>query len=140
MSILSILGFGGEGMGRAAEGVASVIDAFKGGSAEEKAAAETLKQRILQKPDLAQVELNRVEARHRSVFVAGWRPFAGWGCGVALWWHFLLYDLFYWFTSLFAFLPPPPELRGAEDLMYLLGGMLGFAGARSWEKSKGLTR
>ena len=30
----------------------------------------------------SQIEVNKVEAQHASVFVAGWRPFIGWvgGC------------------------------------------------------------
>ena len=38
----------------------------------------------LAKIDIAQLEINKAEASHRSVFVAGWRPFIGWTCGVAL--------------------------------------------------------
>ncbi|NQV36263.1 MAG: hypothetical protein HQ515_26460, partial [Phycisphaeraceae bacterium] len=33
-------------------------------------------------PSLAQIELNKIEAGHRSIFVAGWRPFIGWVCGL----------------------------------------------------------
>ena len=38
----------------------------------------------------AQIELNKVEASHENVFVAGWRPFIGWACGIALVYHFLV--------------------------------------------------
>jgi hypothetical protein len=31
-----------------------------------------------------QVELNKIEAQHQSIFVAGWRPFLGWICGISL--------------------------------------------------------
>jgi hypothetical protein len=37
-----------------------------------------------------QLEINKAEASHKSIFVAGWRPFIGWTCGVALCWHFVL--------------------------------------------------
>ena len=37
-----------------------------------------------------QLAINQVEATHKSIFVAGWRPFIGWTCGVALCWHFVL--------------------------------------------------
>ncbi len=30
-----------------------------------------------------QIEINKVSAAHKSMFVAGWRPFVGWTCGVA---------------------------------------------------------
>ena len=28
--------------------------------------------------NLAQIEVNKTEAAHKSVFVSGWRPFVGW--------------------------------------------------------------
>lgn len=31
-----------------------------------------------------QTEINKIEAQHQSVFVAGWRPFLGWICGISL--------------------------------------------------------
>lgn len=44
----------------------------------------------LHKANLAQLKVNQQEAAHNSLFVAGWRPFIGWVCGVALCWHFIL--------------------------------------------------
>ena len=43
-----------------------------------------------------QTKINEVEAKHRSVFVAGWRPFIGWVCGLALAYNFIIRDLFIW--------------------------------------------
>jgi hypothetical protein len=40
--------------------------------------------KMAQEPGLAQVELNKIGAAHRSIFVAGWRPFIGWVCGISL--------------------------------------------------------
>ena len=55
---------------------------------EKRAAAEREIQAkltdSLAQVDLAQLGINKVEAAHRSMFVAGWRPFIGWTCGVAL--------------------------------------------------------
>ena len=42
----------------------------------------------LAKIDLAQLDINKQEAAHRSLFVAGWRPFIGWSCGIALAWTY----------------------------------------------------
>src|SRR6056300_1863198 len=39
---------------------------------------------------MAQTDINKAEAQHRSIFVAGWRPFIGWVCGIALAYHFVL--------------------------------------------------
>ena len=33
--------------------------------------------------DMAQIEVNKEEAKSSNFFVSGWRPFIGWGCGIA---------------------------------------------------------
>ena len=78
----------GGGIVSAAEGVANIIDQFVE-TDDEKRAAELIKAKLMMQPSLAQVELNKIEAGHRSIFVAGWRPFIGWVCGFALLWHFI---------------------------------------------------
>ena len=41
--------------------------------------AHMIKAKLVLQPLLAQIELNKIEAAHRLIFVAGWRPFIGWG-------------------------------------------------------------
>ena len=53
------------------------------------------------KIDLAQIEVNKVEASHRSIFVAGWRPCCGWICAVALGYHFVLQPIILFVLSLY---------------------------------------
>lgn len=79
-----------------------------------------------------QTKINEIEAQHRTVFVAGWRPFIGWVCGVALAYNFVIRDLFIW-----AIKPEtvPPALQ-MEHLMTVLLGMLGLGGLRTYEKLK----
>ncbi len=79
-----------------------------------------------------QAEINKIEAQHRTIFVAGWRPFIGWVCGVALAYNFILRDLLVWFIG-----PEqvPPALQ-MEHLMTVLIGMLGLGGMRTFEKFK----
>jgi len=75
---------------------------------------------------IAQSEVNKVEAGHRSIFVAGWRPAIGWGCGAALVYNTLI---------------APAFGLGVADLGFLqtvLLGMLGLAGARTYEKVRGV--
>lgn len=88
---------------------------------------------------LAQLEVNKVEAAHRSIFVAGWRPFVGWTCGAALCWHFVLQDLIV-FASAWAGHPAPALPKLDTDLLTVLLGMLGLGGLRSFEKVKGVTK
>ncbi len=77
-----------------------------------------------------QGEINKIEAQHRTIFVAGWRPFIGWVCGVALAYNFVLRDLLIWFIG-----PEqvPPALQ-MEHLITVLIGMLGLGGMRTFEK------
>jgi hypothetical protein len=53
-------------------------------SDDERLDKKVLLTRLAQQPSMAQIELNKVEASHRSIFVAGWRPFIGWVCGISL--------------------------------------------------------
>jgi hypothetical protein len=77
-----------------------------------------------------QTKINEIEAQHRTVFVAGWRPFIGWVCGIALAYNFVIRDLFIWLIN-----PKivPPALQ-MEHLMTVLLGMLGLGGLRTYEK------
>jgi len=87
----------------------------------------------------AQIEVNKVEAAHRSIFVAGWRPFCGWICAIALGYHFVIQPIIIFGFSFTGNEYTLPEFdMGA--LLYVLGGMLGLGGLRSYEKSKGLTK
>jgi hypothetical protein len=89
---------------------------------------------------MAQVDVNKAEAQHRSIFVAGWRPFIGWTCGVALAYHFILNPVILFGASVAGFeLPDLPEFD-MQSLMTVLLGMLGLGGMRTFEKAKGLTK
>ena len=79
-----------------------------------------------------QTKINEIEAGHRTLFVAGWRPFIGWICGVALAYNFVIRDLFIWITKT---TDAPPALQ-MEHLMTVLLGMLGLGGLRTYEKIK----
>jgi len=130
----------GSGIVSAAEGVANIIDRFVE-TDEEKQAAELIKAKLMMKPSLAQIELNKVEAGHRSIFVAGWRPFIGWVCGLALLWHFILFDLLTWVTvNFFPHVSELPELTGTETLVTVLLSLLGLGAMRTVEKFGGKSR
>ena len=130
----------GSGIVSAAEGVANIIDRFVE-TDEEKQAAEIIKARLMMKPSLAQIELNKVEAGHRSIFVAGWRPFIGWVCVLALLWHFILFDLLTWVTvNFFPHVSGLPELTGTETLVTVLLSLLGLGAMRTAEKFGGRAR
>ncbi len=83
----------------------------------------------------AQTEINKVEAASSSTFVAGWRPFIGWVCGVAFSVQYLIAPFATWLTALYGNPVVFPELD-MGTLFTLLGGMLGLGGLRTFEKVK----
>ena len=79
-----------------------------------------------------QMEINKVEAAHRSLFVAGWRPAVGWICALGLAYNVLISPL----LSIYLVMPTvDPEL-----LYPVMMGMLGLAGTRSYEKIRQVAR
>lgn len=87
-----------------------------------------------------QLEINKQEAQHGSIFVAGWRPGIGWICGLALGWNFIIQPIANWvaFTS-GVDLAGVPALDTGE-LTTILLGMLGLGGLRTYEKRLGVAR
>lgn len=102
-------------------------------SDEERAAAEIVMRKLESKHALKQVEVNLAEAKHNSLFVAGWRPAVGWIGAIGLGMHFIVLPV------LVGFGVRVPNLDAAQ-LMQLVLAMLGFGGMRSWEKKKELAR
>ena len=94
----------------------------------------------LHKANMAQIEINKIEAGHRSIFVAGWRPFLGWSLSFAMAWHYVLAPLILFIASFFGYqLPQLPEFDMAS-LMTVLMGMLGLGGLRTVEKINGVAK
>ena len=122
-----------------------LLSLLKGGNKEKTSVGnlaweirEAIKGKELDPNQLLEIQtkINEVEAKHRSVFVAGWRPFIGWVCGLALAYNFIIRDLFIWVID-----PEtvPPALQ-MEHLMTVLFGMLGLGGLRTYEKLKDKAR
>ncbi len=143
---MSILGkFFGEAAGETAkglmEGVGSLATSIRSAITGElpPAMQERLETLAIEADNLAkkgQVEINLQEAKSSRLFVAGWRPFIGWICGLAIGWHFLVHPMVVWYMSIW--LPDldlPPTLDLAE-LYPVVIGMLGLGVYRTYEKSK----
>ncbi|WP_281301145.1 MULTISPECIES: 3TM-type holin [unclassified Iodidimonas] len=95
----------------------------------------------LSKLNLAQMAVNAEEAKHGSLFVAGWRPFIGWVCGAALAWEFIGAPVGQWaLTAAGLELTYALPQVASGDLMELVLAMLGLAGLRSYEKRAGVSR
>ena len=88
---------------------------------------------------IAQARVNEVEAAHKSVFVAGWRPFIGWVCGAGIAWAFLVQPVASWAAAIWY---PEATLPDIETLplFELVMAMLGMGGLRTVEKMRGVAR
>ena len=87
-----------------------------------------------------QMAINAEEAKHRNIFVAGWRPFIGWTCGLALFAHFILFPSADVITAYLGYDAVSYPAFDMDSLMTILLGMLGLGGMRSFEKYKKLTK
>ena len=87
----------------------------------------------------AQTEVNKTEAAHSSIFVAGWRPFIGWICGFGIGTKFVFIPIGVWLCSLFGVTATVPNIDTSE-LLTLVLGMLGLGGLRTFEKYTNSTR
>ncbi len=85
-----------------------------------------------------QTEINKEEAKSNSLFVSGWRPGAAWVCVAAMGVNYLVVPLVTWVSPMWGIAPPSGRLDMGE-LMYLLTGMLGLGGLRTYEKLKGVS-
>ena len=88
---------------------------------------------------MAQMAVNAQEAKHKSIFVAGWRPFIGWVSGSALAYNYIVQPLLFVALSAWGVSVELPKLD-IGTLMMLMGGMLGFGAFRTFEKVKGVER
>ena len=104
-----------------------------------KAQAEDELRDALLKWDESQSKINEVEAAHSSIFVAGWRPFVGWTCGVAFAYHYIVQPMWQFAAALFGNSVALPAFP-MESLMTVLLGLLGVGGLRTYEKYRGLAR
>lgn len=85
---------------------------------------------------IAQQEVNKAEAQHASLFVAGWRPAVGWTCALGFFWTFVGHPVATWAMLLLG-RPEQLPVIDHEILMELVFGLLGMAGLRTFEKFRG---
>ena len=131
MGILSSLFGGGSAVAQPIEAIGNIIDSVFT-SDEERAQGELLKQKLAMQPSMMQAEIMKVQANHRSTFVAGARPFLMWVCGLGFLFAFVINPILQWVA---------PELGSPElpldAMLDLTLAMLGLAGLRTVEKLNG---
>lgn len=125
--------------------IGNVVDDFHDSDEEKRADAFKRLQlafdklKLVHQQLLGQQEINKIEAKHGSVFVAGWRPFIGWVGGFGIAYQFVGYPLLLWWWAAFGpdgtTAPPPLE---ATTLLTLVLSMLGVGTMRSFDKIKGV--
>jgi hypothetical protein len=115
--------------------VVSLLDKFIPDKDKKNAIAfelATMVERHAQELAKGQLEVNKTEAAHKSIFVSGWRPAIGWICGFALMYSTILAPILgIWFLV--------PEVDSSL-LTTVLMGMLGLGALRTTEKVKGVHR
>jgi hypothetical protein len=121
-----LLGLNNSGKSSLGEFAKDLREAIKGKEIDPDKMMELVK---------VQSEINKMEAQHRSIFVAGWRPFIGWICGIALAYNFIIRDLIAWVSP--DVMPPAIQM---DQLITILLGMLGLGGLRTFEKIKDKTK
>jgi hypothetical protein len=125
-----------------AEPVTKVLDKVIEDKDQKAALAHeiaTLADKQAQEQVMGQMEINKTEAQHASLFVAGWRPAVGWVCALAMLFNFLLIP----FINLgldVGGLDIQLDLIDMETMMPVLFGMLGLGGMRTAEKIKKVER
>lgn len=85
---------------------------------------------------LAQIEVNKEEAKSSSTFVAGWRPAMGWTCVSAYFLAYVGLPMLSFITSAFGHQIDLPVIDFGALAPVLLG-MLGLGAMRSFDKVKG---
>ena len=99
----------------------------------------TMAEKHAQELAKAQIEVNKTEAAHRSLFVSGWRPAVGWTCCLGLASNYLLIPMANFALALADSTIEVPVLD-ISTMMPVLMGMLGLGAMRTVEKTKKVQR
>jgi hypothetical protein len=116
----------------------------KNAAAKAKQDLEAQLQTAVLQAAQSQLDIDKTEAASPSIFVAGWRPFIGWICGIGLAWQYILMPLGSYAINIVATfngtkIPPLPVLDNST-LMPLVMALLGLGGMRTYEKVQGVAR
>jgi hypothetical protein len=93
----------------------------------------------LHRANMAQIEVNKEQAKHSSLFVSGARPAIMWVCCLGLFWSFFLAPFLNWLIVVTGSNVTLPAIQ-TEGLLTLTLSLLGLGGYRSFEKFKGVAR
>lgn len=113
------------GLGPIADLAKEILAMFP--NAEQRASAASKLQDLAAQIAAAQSATNTAEASNSNLFVSGWRPFIGWVCG---------------FGFVYSIIQPVAHLPSIDmqNIIGILGGMLGLGAMRTVEKIKGVSK
>ena len=128
--------------------VASIAESVSTGldelftSDEERERARLLMMKELNQPHILQAMTNLEEAKHPSLFVAGWRPALGWLCVILLGYAWIGRDLLHIVLGMFQQTQIIEDLPTMDmgELMTLVLALLGLGATRTFEKINGVAR
>jgi len=122
--------------------VTGLLDKFIEDKDQKNALAHeiaTMSQKYAQEIAKGQLEVNKVEAAHKSLFVAGWRPAVGWVCVLGMFGNFITIPFSNFVLALLGINIVIP-LVPLETMMPVLMGMLGLGAMRTYEKKNSVHR
>ena len=99
----------------------------------------TMAEKHAQELSKGQIDVNKEQAKHPSIFVSGARPAIMWVCCLGLLWQFFVGPILTWGAMMWYPEMVPPELE-VEGLVTLVMSLLGLGAMRSFEKSKNIAR
>jgi hypothetical protein len=115
--------------------VTGLLDKFIEDKDQKNALAHeiaTMSERHAQELMKGQLDVNKTEAAHKSLFVAGWRPSIGWVCSLGLLYNTIIANILGIWLDL-------PEID-TTLLVPVMMGMLGLGAMRSYEKVNSVAR
>ena len=115
--------------------VSGLLDKFIEDKDQKNALAHeiaTMSERHAHEALKGQLEINKVEAAHKSLFVAGWRPAIGWVCMLGLLYNTIIANVLSIWIEV-------PEVA-TTLLVPVMMGMLGLGAMRSYEKVNHVSR
>lgn len=99
----------------------------------------TMSERHHQELMKSQLEVNKVEAAHSSIFISGWRPACGWVCVLGMAGNFMVIPFTNFVLALLKIDVTVP-LIPLDTMLPVLMGMLGLGAMRTYEKKSGVNR
>ena len=132
---MALMDFSLEGIGGMVTSVREAITGEKIKDPVEMAKVELQLQQLENALSTGQLEINKAEAQHPNIFIAGWRPFVGWIGGLSLAYIAIIEPIMRFVATLNGYTGGFPTIDTTITMQVLLA-MLGIGGMRSFDKMR----